>query len=263
LFLEDENTMNDVHSAPAAALRHVSAGRGWAWITEAFALVRKQLGMWILLALAYVVLDGVINAIPRIGPLAVGLFGQVLAGGVALAAHKAYHGEDVELADLFSGFRSHFGKLVLLGAGYMLLMLALGLLLLVLTLALGWAFGMTPAMIAQFRHGASPPLLFTLLLAFMGAGLAGLWMLAIWLAPALVVLSGVAPFQALRLSLVAALKSWQALLVCSVMLTLLLFLALLPLLLGLLVWLPVAALSAYMAWRDLFGVEEHAGLAQS
>ncbi|MGC0153670.1 hypothetical protein ACPRNU_14500 [Chromobacterium vaccinii] len=77
--------------------------------------------------------------------------------------------------------------------------------------------------------------------------------LCYWFAPALVVLNGVSAWQAIRGSLSAGLANWRPLLVAALALGLLLIPALLPLGLGLLLWIPVAFVTAYTSWRDVFG----------
>jgi hypothetical protein len=60
------------------------------------------------------------------------------------------------------------------------------------------------------------------------------------------------PWQALRDSFRGGMANWQAVLLSAFMLAVLLFLALLPLGLGLLLWFPVLYVTAYTGWKDLF-----------
>ena len=77
-------------------------------------------------------------------------------------------------------------------------------------------------------------------------------MMALWLAPSLVVLGNMAPLQALRLSLLASLKNFLPWLLFSLLAFVFCIVAALPLGLGLLVALPVLACGAFLAWRDIF-----------
>ncbi|UGA39964.1 hypothetical protein JOS77_11625 [Chromobacterium haemolyticum] len=49
------------------APRKVAFGRGWRWIVEAFYIVRQQPLTWILLALAYLVINFIVSMIPLLG----------------------------------------------------------------------------------------------------------------------------------------------------------------------------------------------------
>ena len=103
----------------------------------------------------------------------------------------------------------------------------------------------------------------SLLLAISGGGI--LWVgiiailcvasiagMALWFAPALVLLAGLKPVAALRASFTACLKNWLVLSVYGLLLGLLLLFGLLTIGLGLLVVLPLLAASLYFSYRDIF-----------
>lgn len=229
--------------------RQVSASRGWRWIVEAFHMVRQQPLMWVVLLLAYLLLSALIGMVPVLGKVVSSVLMPVFVGGVMLAAHKASAGGELELADLFGGFRRQFASLLVLGLVYLGLVVLLAIAMVLLALLLGAGFG---ASLQSFSQGQHPPPLAVLVLALVGGSAFMLVLLAFWQAPALVVLNGVAPLPALRLSLRAGLKNWQALALGGVILGMLLVLAILPLFLGLLLWMPVAHLAGYVAWREVF-----------
>ena len=77
-------------------------------------------------------------------------------------------------------------------------------------------------------------------------------MMALWLAPTLVMLDDRAPLQALKLSLLASLKNFLPWLLFSLLAFVFCIVAALPLGLGLLAALPVLACAAFLAWRDIF-----------
>ena len=79
-----------------------------------------------------------------------------------------------------------------------------------------------------------------------------LLMMTLWLAPALIVLNGASPVQAMKLSLLGTLKNILPWCVFSVLAFVLCIVALIPLGLGMLIALPTLACAAYMAWRDQF-----------
>jgi uncharacterized membrane protein len=79
--------------------------------------------------------------------------------------------------------------------------------------------------------------------------------MATWFAPALILFGGARPATALGVSLKAVARNWAAMLVNGITLGLLLFLAaLVPMLLGLLVAMPVLFGSLYASYQAIFAV---------
>jgi uncharacterized membrane protein len=79
--------------------------------------------------------------------------------------------------------------------------------------------------------------------------------MATWFAPALILFGGARPATALGVSLKAVARNWPAMLVNGLTLGLLLFLAaLVPMLLGLLVAMPVLFGSLYASYQAIFAV---------
>ncbi|BBF87618.1 possible transmembrane protein [Aquitalea magnusonii] len=227
--------------------RRVGHVRGWRWIVEAFYLVRQQPLTWMLLAGGYLLIHFAVAAIPLLGPPLTFFLGPIFAGGFVLAAQQAEHGSELRLSVLFAGFRQ--APRALLNVG----MLYLGLLLLAMMLLSAAMPLLGIHMIAgqnaqELPRLEGPVSLFMLL----SAALMFLLSLCYWFAPALVVLNGLGPWQALRDSFRAGMANWPAVLLSAFMLALLLFLALLPLGLGLLLWFPVLYVTAYTGWKDLF-----------
>jgi len=147
---------------------------------------------------------------------------------------------------VFAAFGSHARKLVGLGLAYCCLLVAAMLVVVLLLLALAGGKAGNEALTAM-------PLgkqIVGLVLFAAGMFIASL---LYWFAPAAVVLGGCDPLAAMRRSLAGGWLNWPAVLLCGVMLAVLLFLALLPFGLGLLLWLPVMFVSVYVAWQDVFG----------
>ncbi|TCW33083.1 BPSS1780 family membrane protein [Gulbenkiania mobilis] len=233
---------------PLPVHQHVPARHGWRWIVQAFYLVREQPVTWAMFALAYIALQVVLSMVPALG-MAGMLLAPVFGGSFVLAAQKTERGEPLRRADFLTGLRQHGLSLAAVGALYsVLLMLGLVALELLLTLA-------APGLVERLAAEDAATLAASDLIPVMIGATVVVFVvnLAYWFAPAAVVLARLNAFQALRVSFRAGLTNWLAILVYSVMLSLLLFLALLPLLLGLLLWFPVLYASGYTAWRDVFG----------
>src|SRR5262249_31379827 len=152
----------------------------------------RSAGMWIVLAIATLVVVVVLGAIPLLGHLALALILPVLAGGWLLAARKVEQGGTLQIEDLFAGFKAPLlNPLMVMGA----LLLAAGVVLSIVagSLGAGAVFGMmfggamhSPgAMMAAMGSGMVAVLVFMLLGYLIG--------MALWFAPALVVFGHVAP----------------------------------------------------------------------
>jgi len=229
--------------------RAVGAGQGWAWIADGFGLFRKAPGIWIALVVILFVILVVLAFIPLLGAVATFLLMPVFIGGLILGCRALQGGGELELGHLFAGFdKTHLGNLILLGA---------------LTIA-GWIVVMLPvvaivgagAVFGVMRGDAAG-------MAAMGGSVMLAWLvalalsiplyMALWFAPALVVLRGMAPVAAVRESFFGCLKNIVPFLVYGIVLLVLGIVATIPLGLGWLVLGPVAVASVYTAYRDIFG----------
>ncbi|RXZ43831.1 BPSS1780 family membrane protein [Crenobacter cavernae] len=228
--------------------RRVAAGRGWRWIVDAFYIVRTQPLTWVLMSLAYLVLAIVAGLVPVVGDAVVSLLAPVFAAGFILAAIKAEQGGELEVGDLFAGFRSRVGPLVVLGAAYLLLIMVAVLAALLVAVAFGAGTGVLTGATPADAESVGPALMMVPLL--IGVLLVSL---AYWFAPALIVTRDIGVLDAMKLSFKASLANWPAMLVASLALAMLLFLAVLPLFLGLLLWMPVVWVCYYTSWKDVFG----------
>jgi hypothetical protein len=226
--------------------RKVPAAQGWQWIKQAFFLVREQPLTWVLFAVCYLLLQMLLSNLGQFGQLLGMATVPLFAGSFVLAAQRAVRGETLRPLDVFAAFASHWRQLAGLGLAYCGLLVAAMLLVMLALLALAGGQIGDEALTAM-------PLgkqLVGLVLFAAGMFIASL---LYWFAPAAVVLAACDPLPAMRRSLAGGWLNWPAVLVCGVMLAVLLFLAMLPFGLGLLLWLPVMFVSVYVAWQDVFG----------
>lgn len=229
--------------------RAVGAGQGWAWIADGFGLFKKAPGIWIAQVVILFVILIVLAFIPLLGAVATFLLMPVFIGGLILGCRALQGGGELELGHLFAGFdKAHAGNLIVVGA---------------LAIA-GWIIVMLPvvaivgagAVVGLLRGDAAG-------VAAMGGSLMLAWLvalalsipiyMALWFAPALVVLRRIAPVAALRESFFGCLKNIVPFLVYSIVFVVLGIVASIPLGLGWLVLGPVAIASVFTAYRDIFG----------
>ena len=228
--------------------RSVGAGQGWTWIADGFGLFKKAPGTWIALVVVLLVILVVLAFIPVLGAVATFLLMPLFVGGLLLGCRALQGGGELELSHLFAGFKTHTANLVVLGA------LTIG----------GWIIVMLPvvaivgagAFFGAMRGDAAG-------MAAMGGSFLLAWLvamalsipiyMALWFAPALVVLRGRAPVAALKESFLGCLKNIGPFLIYGIVMLVLSIFATIPFLLGWLVLGPVAIASVYVSYRDIYG----------
>jgi uncharacterized membrane protein len=186
-----------------------------------------------------------------IGTIAANVLSPVLAGGVYLGCRSLETGGELELEHLFSGFRRHFGDLVVIGVAYLLGGIAI-----VLVFAMFAGMSIVSAMLAGNQNdalaaltAASVPLAIGALVA---TALSVPLMAAYWFAPMLVMLNDVKPLEAMKASLVACFRNFLPFLVYGIVMLLLAIVAVIPLGLGMFVWAPLLVASMYASYRGVF-----------
>ncbi len=102
------------------------AGAGWQWLTQGFALFRKQPGILSMLLVVNFMLSMVLSAVPLIGPLIATVLIPSFSIAVMQACHQIEQGQRVQPSVLLTGFRQPaLTALCKLGLVYMILPLLL------------------------------------------------------------------------------------------------------------------------------------------
>lgn len=236
---------NDAHFH--ARGRTLQSGRGWDWIVEAFALFRKQPGLWILLTVVLGVIFIVVSLIPVLGSLANALLFPLFGAGLMLGCRDLEQGNSLEISHLFLGFKRNTSDLVLVGVFNLL-----GWVVIALAVIAVVGAGVFLAMLRGGTPGASLSLLSILIAMLLVAALSVPLYMATWFAPALIILHELAPVAALKASFYACLRNWIPFLIYGLAMLVLGVLAAIPAGLGFLVLVPVLAASVYTAYRDIF-----------
>lgn len=235
--------------------RAVGAGQGWTWITGGFDLFRKQPDIWIanivillvtMLAVGSLSLLGAIATLVRI--IATVLLLSVFMGGMMIGCETQQRGGSLEIGHLLAGFKRQPANLVVLGVlsflAWVIVMIPI-----VAIMGSGAFLGMMRGDLA----GASVMGGSFVLALLIGIALSIPVCMALWFAPALVVLRGVAPVAAIKQSFDGCLKNIVPFLIYGIAVLVLSVFATIPLLLGWLVLLPVLIASVYVAYRDIYG----------
>ena len=242
-MLEQDNVI-DVSIEP----KKIPAIQGWYWIVNAFKLFKQAPTIWISICGVFVVLFFGIAFLPIIGGFISTLLGPVFLGGIMWSAKKQAAGDIPQLIDLFSGFKLRFVELLKVGVLYMFGTIFV-MVLMTMLLAISSFFGFLSVdkniqVIEQI--GVIWPLLIVVLFAFL------IVYSAYFYAPTLVMLQGMKANEAMKLSFLAFWRNWQPILIMSIFGGVFLFLAMLPMFLGLIIALPVALLTSYICYVDVF-----------
>ncbi|MDO6386188.1 MULTISPECIES: BPSS1780 family membrane protein [unclassified Uliginosibacterium] len=238
--------------------RRVSPLRCFSWLAAGWRLFAAHPADWILMALgafALLAVSTLLVPIPLIGPILPPLLLALLMGGMLEAAGRQRAGESTRFELLFAGFRLHAGNLTLVGLFYAIPLVLLHLLAYLalsgglLVSLLGISLGATVNSLAASAMGVLADLGVALVVFLL---LWGMMLLALLLAPALIMKDNIASFDAMRLSLKASLRNPGAMFMLAIMFYLLFILALLPAGLGILIYIPVVVGAVQAAHTELF-----------
>jgi uncharacterized membrane protein len=231
-------------------VRKVSAGSPLDWIKEGWALMRPNIGIWILLTLVYFVIQVAFGFIPIAGDIASSLLGPVFIGGILMAAKHVDLGGSMRFDFLFEGFKKKFMPLLGLGGLTLAIFILFGIL-------VGGAIAVSMGASGAFDPDAVPSsdMIFTpvnivlMIIAFIVILLLGL-MFAF--STHLVALNDVKVFDALKMSFKGAWKNILALIVYGLLAVVMTIIGAIPLGLGLLVVVPVLMIASYVSYKRIF-----------
>ena len=223
------------------------ASRGASWLVESWRLFREAALTWIGLCVGWIVLTFGLMVIPLVGMVASNFLQPVFFASFAITAHKQRAGERIRMNDLFSGFRYHVRSQINLGALLLLVQLAA----LVLMALLGLPSASTPD--RELTLGEYMEVLRgkEWILA-VGVSLIMAVKLLVWFAPPLIAFHGMSTMQAIRWSVYATISNIGTMFVYATVLLGLYLVALIPWALGLIVVVPLTAISTYVSYREVF-----------
>jgi uncharacterized membrane protein len=262
--------MSDEFTSPARALppqpavhvRMVDPGRGASWWSEAWRLFVPGVGSWILIVIVGFVLNVLLALVPLLGSIASHLLFPLFMAGLMLGCRAVDRGEPLSIAHLFAGFGPKAGSLLIVGLIYIAATIAI-LVFVVAVIAVVFGAAILTHLASGWESVTAWEALNGMAMIALVAALLFLLLylplvMAVWFAPALVVLRNAQPWDAMKLSFVGSVKNILPFLVYGVIGMLLAVVASIPLLLGWLVLAPVSIASVYSSYCDIF--EEPAAL---
>jgi uncharacterized membrane protein len=240
----------------------LEAGHGWSWIAWAFHdHFRQAPGIWIGAFLFLALIGLLLSLIPIVGGLINAVLGPIFLGGLMYGAHRQAQGQRFELNHLFEGFQRNAGRLATVGGLYLLAILGTMIIAAILggILAALVSVGMDPQAFDSNDPNAvmavMGPVTAIIVLIVLGAIIPVI--MAYWFAPALVMLDGMTPVAAMKLSFTGCLRNIVPFLVYGLASFGLALIAILPFFLGLLILSPILMASMYTAYRDIYYGPRH------
>jgi hypothetical protein len=231
----------------STSVAELKASRGAYWLSESFTLFRGAPLAWLGLCAGWIAITFALILLPFIGGVIANFLQPVFFASFAIAAYRQGAGEPVVMADLFAGFKRNVRPLVNLGA--LLLLAEIAIFAFMALLGLPMAASGDRAFTLDEYVGALKGKEWILSTGFL---LTVLVKGAVWFAPPLIVFHGMSTAQAIRWSVFAAISNLGAMIVYGAMLLGLFVLALLPWALGLVVVIPMMAISSYVGYREVF-----------
>jgi uncharacterized membrane protein len=242
--------------ASVVHVRAVDPGRGVSWWSEGWRLFTPAVGTWILIAIVGFFLHLVLAFIPVLGSIASQLLFPVLLGGLMLGCRAIDRGEPLTVAHLFAGFGPRAGPLLIVALIYLAAAVAITIFVLALLFVvfgasvLAQLWGSHDSLSTAAAMGGLALIVLVGVLIFLLLFLP--LVMAVWFAPALIVLKGQEPWEAMKLSFIGSFKNILPFLLYGVVWIGLAIVASIPLLLGWLVLGPVTVASIYASYCDIF-----------
>ncbi|MBS1160433.1 MAG: putative transrane protein [Proteobacteria bacterium] len=245
--------MNETSTFPLAPApftgesREVDAGACFDWLRQGWAMFLANPGVWIGCTVLLLVILMAISIVPLFGQIAAHLLVPLFGAGMIQICRHLSEGREPDVADLFVGFRHQAGQLVMVGVFFAAGVF--GIAFIAFLLVTGGVFGgVVTGRVAGFGIALGGVMLASLMVMVLSVPV----IMATWFAPVLVFLHGMQPWAAMKASFAAGAKNWLAMMIFGVFLVVVLFFAMLPLGLGLLLFLPVFSGAVYASYRDIF-----------
>lgn len=225
----------------------VTPTRALQWIARGWTLFMQSPVIWIIHTLIVFVILTALSLLPLLGWAAAPIALPLLLAGMLSGAQAIDRGESLRIDHLFDGIRRQPGPLLLVGSFHLL-----GALLAAMAAAAisgsavlgGVVVGALPGVGVAAAGVMFGVLVFSVLWALL--------MMGLWFAPALVMLDEATPLQALSLSVRTCFANLLTFIVLAGLLYVLIWVAMLPAGLGMLVLVPVLACALYASWQDSF-----------
>ncbi|MCW8964927.1 MAG: BPSS1780 family membrane protein [Gammaproteobacteria bacterium] len=233
--------------------RGVEAGRGMSWISEGFGMFKQSPLTWILLVIVMFVIQIVLAFIPVIGQIAGNIIWPIFTAGIMAGCAAMDEGDELTVGHLFAGFSEKMGPLLGLGAMYFVMVMAVGIVVGVMAAMMGIGMAGLAGTEGGIPGGEATAAGGIAIAVLVGLALFLPVVMAIWFAPALMMLADKGVFESLKLSFIGCLKNIMPFLIYGIVALILLVIAMIPVGLGLLIMFPVLMAAMYIQYKDIYG----------
>jgi uncharacterized membrane protein len=243
-----ENTAFPMAPPPFAGnSREVEPGACFDWLRQGWAMFLADPGVWIGSTVLLLIILMAISIVPFFGQVAAHLLVPLFGAGMVQICRHLSQGKKAEVADLFAGFRHGGGQLVMVGVFFAAGVFGIAFIAFLLVSG-GIIGGAVTGRVAGFGITFGSIMLASLMVMVLSVPV----IMATWFAPMLVFFHDMKPLDAMRASFAAGARNWLAMGIFGIFLVVVLFFAMLPLGLGLLLFLPVFSGAVYVSYRDIF-----------
>ncbi len=275
---------NNLSSSHQAKYRVVKANKGSIWLKDAYLMFKMSIATWLGITafLIMVLLVPILNNI-------IALLMPILLGGLMIGCHQITTTTPIKFDHLFSGLKKHGKELLILSSIYAIA----SLIIMFATLYVMQLFNvntqdiipsnanqMSAEEIIEWAKGIDQSKVFPILLLALLISLALMipLFMAIWFAPAIIVLQKQSAIQSFKLSFLACKDNFMPFLIyglfafaylilffftISLLLLIIPILAIPAMIFGYLGMFAISLISIYTAYIDLFNVSENSTVANN
>ena len=235
-------------------IKTATAGRGAAWLLEGFDYFKKAAGAWVGVTILFIIFSIIASIIP-LGNFIFQLITPVFFGGLILGCRDIDNGKEFSINHLFAGFSSNAGQLVVVGVLYLVAVIIIMILMAVMMLSIFGGMEFMSNMMSgdvtaiQEAQANVPGMLLVILI---GLAIYLPVLMALWFAPALVVLHEESAMNAMVASFKGCLQNLIPFLLYGLVGMVLTIIATIPLMLGWLILIPMITASIYISYKDIF-----------
>ncbi|WP_201598246.1 BPSS1780 family membrane protein [Psychrobacter vallis] len=231
--------------------RMCQAGWGISWITKSFVIFKDQFLLWLAIGVAYLIIAIIGSSIPVINFI-FPFLSFVFVGGIIKGCAVQVVGSELKFDHLFSAFYTHLKPLIILFILYLVAIIVVMIPMLIIFGGMALSLGQESSDVAIVGIVLGSLLLFILLFPVL---------MAIWFAPALIVLHNIEPVQAMKMSFKGCLKNILPFLLFWLIAPIIMILMVVFTLgLGLLALFPIGMITYYTSYRDVWTDQPLSGI---
>ncbi len=244
-----DEMVDDEHFGLLDEPRQCEAGRGIGWLVEAFNIFKQYWALWIGMGLVYMIIAFILGNIPFVNFIYWFLFPYHFGAGFILVCAEQEEGYEPLFGTMFSAFQSHLGELIILALWNLLFTI-------LICVPIAFIVGIAGVGVGVMASGVMPSNseALIIILAVLVAMLFYVpLVMALYLAPALIVLHDIRPLDAMKMSFRGCLKNIMPFLLWGLIVPLICVVAVvLTLGLALFVLVPIMIISTYVIYRDIW-----------